>query len=131
MPNTKKWSEIRATRSRPGVLKKVDGNRTKRAALLREVRRARQMTQETLAETLGMSQSEVSKVERRADVYVSTLRRYIEAMGGELQIVARFPNGETEIIQIAREHLSDLVDQVSAENARGEQFSDLVGKERR
>jgi transcriptional regulator with XRE-family HTH domain len=105
MPNTKKWSEIRATRSRPGVLEKVDKNRTKRAALLGEVRRARQMTQETLAETLGMSQSEVSKVERRTDVYVSTLRRYIEAMGGELQIVARFPTGEAEIIQIASEEI--------------------------
>jgi transcriptional regulator with XRE-family HTH domain len=101
MPNTKKWSDIRANRSKSGVLEKVAANRTKRSALLGEVRRARQMTQETLAETLGMSQSEVSKVERRTDVYVSTLRRYIEAMGGELEIVARFPNGNVEIIQIA------------------------------
>jgi transcriptional regulator with XRE-family HTH domain len=103
MPNTKKWSEIRANRSKPGVLEKVAANRTKRAALLGEIRRARQMTQETLAEALSMSQSEVSKVEHRTDVYVSTLRRYIEAMGGELEIVARFPNGDVEIIQIASE----------------------------
>ncbi len=101
MPNTKKWSEIRANRSKPGVLETVAANRTKRTALLGEIRRARQMTQETLAETLGMSQSEVSKVEHRTDVYVSTLRRYIEAMGGELEIVARFPDGNVEIISIA------------------------------
>jgi len=101
MPNTKKWSEIRAGRSKPGVAERANERRQKHAALLGELRRARQLTQETLAETLGMSQSEVSKVERRTDLYVSTLRRYIEAMGGELQIFARFPNGEVEVIQIA------------------------------
>jgi len=103
MPNTKKWSEIRTTRSKPGVIDRANGRQKKRAALLGELRRARQLTQETLAETLGMSQSEVSKVERRTDLYVSTLRRYIEAMGGELQIFARFPNGEVEVIQVAPE----------------------------
>ena len=103
MPNTKKWSEIRATRSKPGVLDRANKRREQRAALLGELRRARRLTQETLAETLGMSQSEVSKVERRTDLYVSTLRRYVEAMGGELQIFARFPNGEVEIIQLAPE----------------------------
>ena len=101
MPNTKKWSEIRAIRSKPGVIDRANVRQKKRTALLRDLRRARQLTQETLAETLGMSQSEVSKVERRTDLYVSTLRRYIEAMGGELQIFARFPNGEVEIIQVA------------------------------
>jgi transcriptional regulator with XRE-family HTH domain len=101
MPNTKKWSEIRSTRSKPGVIDRANGRQKQRAALLGDLRRARQLTQETLAETLGMSQSEVSKVERRSDLYVSTLRRYIEAMGGELQIFARFPNGEVEIVQIA------------------------------
>ena len=102
MPNTKKWSEIRATRSKPGVIDRANKRQQQRAALLGELRRARQLTQKTLAETLGMSQSEVSKVERRTDLYVSTLRRYVEAMGGELQIFARFPNGEVEIIQLAR-----------------------------
>ena|ERR1700685_2545014 len=103
MPNAKKWSEIRATRSKPGVVDRANARQKKRAALLGELRRARQLTQETLAETLGMSQSEVSKVEHRTDLYVSTLRRYVEAMGGELQIFARFPNGEVEIVQIAPE----------------------------
>ncbi len=103
MPSTKKWSELRAAHSKPGVVEKGDADRAKHAALLGEIRRARQMTQEALAEALGMTQSEISKVEHRTDVYVSTLRRYIEAMGGELEIVARFPNGSIEIIQITSE----------------------------
>lgn len=101
MPKTKKWSEIRTTRSKPGVVARVEANRKKRTALLGELRRARQLTQETVAETLSMTQPEVSKLEHRTDVYVSTLRRYIEAMGGELQILARFPNGEIEVIELA------------------------------
>jgi transcriptional regulator with XRE-family HTH domain len=83
------------------VLERAEANRAKRTVMLGEIRRAQQMTQETLAEALGISQSEVSKVERRTDLYMSTLRRYIEAMGGELEVVARFPNGGVEIIQIA------------------------------
>ena len=62
-----------------------------------EHRLARQLSQETLAESLGIDQSGVSKLERRADLYVSTLRRYVEAMGGSLEIVARFPDGEVRI----------------------------------
>jgi transcriptional regulator with XRE-family HTH domain len=68
---------------------------------LSELRQARQMTQETLAQLLETSQPEVSKIERRTDVYLSTLRRYIEAMGGELEIVARFPDGAVRINQFA------------------------------
>jgi DNA-binding transcriptional regulator YiaG len=66
---------------------------------LQELRRARQLSQEELAERLGASQPEVSKMEGRADMYVSTIRRYIEAMGGELDIVARFPDGSVRINQ--------------------------------
>ncbi|HEX2188488.1 MAG TPA: XRE family transcriptional regulator [Longimicrobiaceae bacterium] len=66
---------------------------------LHELRQARHMTQETLAEALGMKQASVSKLERRTDMYVSTLRRYIAAMGGELEITARFPEGAVRIDQ--------------------------------
>ena len=48
---------------------------------------------------LETTQSEVSKIERRSDLYVSTLRSYIEAMGGELEIIARFPDGAVRINQ--------------------------------
>ena len=66
---------------------------------LRELRQARQLTQEALARTLGSRQALVSKLERRADMYISSLRTYIEAMGGELEIIARFPDGAIRIQQ--------------------------------
>ena len=66
---------------------------------LRELRRARHLTQEALAKTLRSKQAVVSKLERRADMYVSSLRSYVEAMGGELEIVARFPDGAVRIRQ--------------------------------
>ncbi len=68
---------------------------------LADVRRARDLTQEELAKALGIKQTSVSKVERaherHADLYVSTLRRFIEAMGGELKLVAVFPDAEIPI----------------------------------
>jgi transcriptional regulator with XRE-family HTH domain len=64
---------------------------------LAEVRRARELSQEQIAETLRMPQGNVSKFERRVDMYVSTLRRYIQAMGGDLDIIARFPDAEIRI----------------------------------
>jgi|ERR1700724_524256 len=66
---------------------------------LQELRRARQLSQEQLAEELGATQPEISKIEHRTDMYVSTLRRFVEAMGGQLEIIARFPDGTVEISQ--------------------------------
>ena len=66
---------------------------------LAKLREARQMTQVSLAETLNVGQAAVSRVENRTDAYVSTLRRYIEAVGGTLVILARFPEGEVRITQ--------------------------------
>ena len=66
---------------------------------LQELRHAREQSQEALAKELGGSQASVSKMERRADMYVSTLRNYIEAMGGELEIIASFPEGKVRINQ--------------------------------
>lgn len=66
---------------------------------LQELRQARHLSQETLADALDTTQSSISKLERRVDVYVSTLRRYIQSMGGELEIVARFPDGSVRINQ--------------------------------
>ena len=64
---------------------------------LQELRAARELPQERLAETLGIQQATVSKIERRADLYVSTLARFIEAMGGELEIRAVFPEGSVRL----------------------------------
>jgi predicted transcriptional regulator len=64
---------------------------------LDEVREARAMTQEYLAKLLGIRQAAVSKVGRRADMYVSTLQSMIKPMGGTLQIVAAFLEGKVVI----------------------------------
>lgn len=60
---------------------------------LQKLRAARQLTQENLATLLEVNQSEVSKIEHRADMYVSTLASYVKAMGGSLEIRAVFPDG--------------------------------------
>ncbi len=64
---------------------------------LQELRLARGLTQGQLATTLNVRQASISKLERRADLYISTLRSHIEALGGELDIIARFPDGEVRI----------------------------------
>lgn len=62
-----------------------------------ELRRARDLSQANLANVLNVSQAAVSKLERRTDMYISTLRSHIQAMGGELEVVAKFPDGEVRI----------------------------------
>jgi DNA-binding XRE family transcriptional regulator len=59
---------------------------------LAELREARRRSQAELAKKLGVQQSAVSRIERRTDMYVSTLSGIVEAMGGTLEIVARFPD---------------------------------------
>ena len=66
---------------------------------LEEIRRARQMTQVKLAEVLGVNQGEISKIEHRTDIYISTLADYVEALGGKLEIRAVFPDREMRISQ--------------------------------
>jgi transcriptional regulator with XRE-family HTH domain len=65
---------------------------------LHELRQARERSQEDLARELKVGQPAVAKLERRADMYVSNLRRYIEALGGSLEITARFPEGSVNIV---------------------------------
>ena len=73
-----------------------------RAAMpLHELRQARAMTQRAIGEALNVNQPAVAKLERRADMYVSNLRAYIEAMGGKLKIVAEFPQGDVTITDLA------------------------------
>ncbi len=59
---------------------------------LQDVRKARALTQERMAELLGINQENVSRLEKRTDLLLSTLGSYIAAMGGRLQIVAEFPD---------------------------------------
>jgi transcriptional regulator with XRE-family HTH domain len=78
---------------------------------LREIRKTRDMKQAELAAKLGMNQGDLSKFERRTDVYLSSLREYVEAMGGTLELIATFP--DTGPVKIAK--LGDLVDSEEVE----------------
>lgn len=69
---------------------------------LEELRGALRLTQQQLAKTLNVDQSAISKLERRTDMYVSTLERFIEAMGGRLEIQAVFPAGAVRITQFEK-----------------------------
>jgi transcriptional regulator with XRE-family HTH domain len=69
----------------------------KQEMMLSELRRARAQTQQKLARALKVNQPAVAKLEKRADMYVSKLRHYIEALGGSLEITARFPHTQVRI----------------------------------
>ena len=69
---------------------------------LAELRRARQKTQEELAQALETTQSGISRLEHQADLYVSTLRKYVEAVGGRLEIDAVFPDARIPIATFGR-----------------------------
>lgn len=60
---------------------------------MHQLRRARQLSQEQIAAELDIKQASVSKLERRTDLYISTFRRYVAAMGGTLELRANFPEG--------------------------------------
>jgi len=66
---------------------------------LAELRQARHFSQEQLASELSVKQPAVAKIEKKVDMYISTLRRFIEAMGGQLEISAHFPEGNVKINQ--------------------------------
>jgi DNA-binding XRE family transcriptional regulator len=110
-----KWSEIRRKLSpereeetRQYVKAVVQ------AVTLNQLREARSLTQANLASVLGVNQGSVSKMEKRADMYVSTLRNFIQAMGGQLQIKAVFPEGEVEIEQFRDAARSEDSEQTAA-----------------
>jgi len=66
---------------------------------LHELRQALQLTQEELANTLDMKQNAISKFEHQSDIFISTLRKILFAMGADLKIVAHFPDGDVVINQ--------------------------------
>ena len=65
---------------------------------LQELRQARKLTQVRIAKTLGISQDGISRLEKRSDLLLSTLRKSVEAMGGSLSLVAEFPDREPVIL---------------------------------
>ncbi|HEY6969340.1 MAG TPA: helix-turn-helix transcriptional regulator [Candidatus Angelobacter sp.] len=94
----KKIRELRKTMS-PAAREKARllAEKYSRAMPLDELRAARRMTQEHLARLLGTKQAAISKLERRTDMYLSTLQSIVKAMGGQLRIEALFPEGAVEI----------------------------------
>lgn len=92
------FAELRARMSPEAQAQaEVEAQRLGEEMDLAEVRRALKLSQEEIGQTLQIKQGSVAKIEKRADMYVSTLRRFIEAMGGELEIVARFPDHAVKI----------------------------------
>jgi transcriptional regulator with XRE-family HTH domain len=100
---TKKWSEIR--RQRVGSESRARVEEMRRAIRdaiaigeLRELRHGRRVTQEQLAGRMGIGQENVSRIERREDLYLSTLRHYVEALGGQLEVSAVFDGVRIELL---------------------------------
>ena len=97
-----KWSKIK-DRVKPNTRARIEAEarRLSEDLHLSQIRKARGLTQEAMADILGVTQAEVSKMERRTELYVGTLRKFIEAMNGELVIVARFTDGVEVPITLA------------------------------
>jgi DNA-binding XRE family transcriptional regulator len=94
----KKFSDLRAKMSPEAIARSEAKAQAMLAEMpLQELRQARGLSQKMLAEVLHVQQPSIAKMEKRADMYLSTLRSHIEAMGGQLEIIARFPDGSVKI----------------------------------
>lgn len=83
---------------------------------LRELRKAKEMTQVQLAEALGVQQATVAKYERQSDLLLSTLTSYVRAMGGDLKLTVEFPGGATIALEgIGDDHESRQVRRMARE----------------
>ena len=85
----------------PGQRKKVEARAAELIAeemSLQQLRRARKLTQQKMAKSLHIGQEGISKLEKRSDLLISTLRGYVEAMGGHLSLVAEFPDRKPVVL---------------------------------
>ena len=100
---THKFSELEAKMS-PERRAKIAEEVAKALAEmpLNELRNARGLSQKMLAEALHIQQPAIAKLEKRTDTYISTLRSHIEAMGGQLEIIAKFPDGDVKITNFSQ-----------------------------
>lgn len=96
---SKKFSELRE-KMPPGAQARASARADAMLVEMRlnELRKRRQVTQVEVAKSMDIEQGSVSKIESREDMYVSTLREYIKALGGELKLVASFPDGEIQVV---------------------------------
>lgn len=94
----KKFEELRSRMSSESRARAEATAQTMLAEMpLNELRQARGLSQKVLATVLHVQQPSIAKLEKRTDMYLSTLRSHIEAMGGELDVIARFPDGAVRI----------------------------------
>lgn len=107
----KKFAELRAKMA-PEAQARVEVKAQELLAEmpLHELRQARGLSQKVLAEVLHVQQPSIAKMEKRTDMYISTLRSHIEAMGGQLDVIARFPDGSVKISNFS-DIESDLLQQ--------------------
>ena len=99
----KKFSELRARMSPESQQRaKAKTKAMLEEMAIAELRRARELSQSELARILGIRQPSVADMEKRTDMYISTLRSLIEGMGGQLDIIARFPGQEVRIKNFAQ-----------------------------
>jgi predicted transcriptional regulator len=99
---TRSWKSVKAERLDPPAIARV--TRRARAQLeeltLQELRRGLSLTQVDVARTAEMTQSELSRLESRGDHRISTLRRYVEALGGELEVTALFGGRRVKLTEV-------------------------------
>ncbi|MBJ7580490.1 XRE family transcriptional regulator [Aeromonas veronii] len=94
----KKFAELRAKMAPESQARAAEKTQSMLSEMpLDELRQARGLSQKMLAEILHVQQPAIAKMEKRTDMYLSTLRSHIEAMGGELEVVARFPEGAVKV----------------------------------
>ena len=99
MSGHRKWSEIRGPLTPERIAALADERRLSTVLEgLHRLREARGVSQEDLARAWDTSQPNVSKIERQHDLYFSTIRRYIESLGGEVRLLAVFPDEEVEVL---------------------------------
>jgi DNA-binding XRE family transcriptional regulator len=104
MSVTKNYENLRArVLARPGAAERVEQYRQELLAqlTLAELREARALTQKQLAAALNTTQSGISRIEHETDLYLSTLRKYVEALGGELRLEVVFADGAVSITTLA------------------------------
>lgn len=101
----KKFSELRARMAPEAQARAAASTEAILVQMqLQELRRAQGVTQVQVAQALGVAQAAVSKLERRDDMHVSTLREYVQALGGELKLVASFPDGDIQVHPLELAH---------------------------
>ena len=105
MTRAKPFAELKAkVLAEPGSRAEIDQYKQamEDALALAELRARQDMTQKEMAQILGVTQANISRIEHEEDLYLSTLRGYLAALGAELEVNAVFPDGKVALVPIGR-----------------------------